>query len=151
MLQAVAEMRRRIADAKSPSGLWDSKLGPGRMQEIELMAQAGSLMAAEPGRGVLEGLDAGVAIGWLSDADKTALQGAYGLCWTLLQVARLLSDKPLVPEDLGDGGTAFLLRETGHDNLSALETALIATTDKAAKAIDRRLPAEKEEAHGQGT
>ena len=43
----VTVMRRRIAEAKSPAGAWDTKLGPGRMQEIELVAQAGA--ALRPG------------------------------------------------------------------------------------------------------
>ena len=121
-------MRERIAAAKRPEGPWDTKLGPGRQQEIELLAQAGSLMGGGAKRDVAAGLAAGVAIGWLDDADRTALSRAYGLCWQVLQAARLLSDKPLDPEQLGAGGAGFVLRETGHDSLEALLEALEAET-----------------------
>ena len=86
------------------------------MQEIELAAQAGSLMAAEPGRSVAAGLDAAVAIGWLDDADRATLDRAHELCWAVLQAARLLGQKPLRPgRGLGEGAAAFLLRETGQE------------------------------------
>ena len=43
----VARMRARISAAKTPNGPWDTKIGPGRMQDIELVAQAG---ASDSGR-----------------------------------------------------------------------------------------------------
>uniref|UniRef100_UPI003B51EB2A bifunctional [glutamine synthetase] adenylyltransferase/[glutamine synthetase]-adenylyl-L-tyrosine phosphorylase n=1 Tax=Roseovarius indicus TaxID=540747 RepID=UPI003B51EB2A len=147
VLPGVADMRRRIAEAKSPAGAWDTKLGPGRMQEIELVAQAGALMAAEPGRSVAAGLKACVAIGWLDDADRAALAEAYGLCWCVLQAARLLTDKPLDPENLGEGATAFLLRETKAETLDEVQARLVEVTGAAAEIIDAALADEgKDEA-----
>ena len=139
VLEEVAAMRRRIADAKTPAGPWDTKLGPGRMQEIELLAQAGALMAGDAGRTVEDGLQAGVAIGWLSDADKKALSRAYRLCWDILQAARLLSDRPLDPANLGEGGAGFVLRETGHDTLACLQGELEQATLWAGQVIDAAL------------
>ncbi len=141
VLEGVADMRRRVAEAKHPAGDWDTKLGPGRMQDIELVSQAGSLMAAAPGRDVASGLDACVAIGWLDDAERDALGQAYGLCWSLLQAARLLSDKPLGPDGFGEGATAFLLRETGLESLDEIRAELRARTDRAAEIIDAALMA----------
>lgn len=145
VLEEVASMRKRIADAKTPAGPWDTKLGPGRMQEVELLAQAGSLMAGETGRDIGAGLQAGVAIGWLSDADREALLRAYTLCWQVLQAAKLLSDRPLDPASLGEGGAEFVLRETGYETLTALSDDLEQATRNAAKVIDAaltRLPQE---------
>lgn len=139
VLIEVTEMRERIAATKRPEGPWDTKLGPGRQQEIELLAQAGSLMGGGARRDVTAGLDAGVAIGWLDDADRTALSRAYGLCWQVLQAARLLSDKSLDPDRLGTGGAGFVLRETGFASLGALLEALEAATGAAAEVIDRAL------------
>jgi len=139
VLDGVADMRRRVARAKSPAGPWDAKLGPGRMQEIELMAQAGSLMAAETRRDVGAGLAACVAIGWLDDAAGDALAGAYALCWCVLQASRLLSDAPLDPGALGEGARAFLLRETGADTLADAERKLAEATERAAGVIDAAL------------
>ncbi len=139
VLPGVADMRRRIAGAKRPSGPWDTRLGPGRLQEIELAAQAGSLMAAEPARDVEAGLAACVACGWLDDAGRDALMHAYRLCWAVLQAARLLSDKPLDPESMGEGAAAFLLRATGTETLADAQAALAEATGRAASAIDAAL------------
>ncbi len=46
IIAEVAAMRARIAAAKPAEGPWDAKLGPGRLQDVELIGQAGSLMAA---------------------------------------------------------------------------------------------------------
>lgn len=139
VLEEVAAMRRRIAEAKAPEGPWDTKLGRGRMQEIELIAQAGSLMAGEPRREVVSGLDAGVAIGWLNDADGAALRQAYGLFWQVLQAARLLGDKPLDADQIGEGAAAFVLRETGFEDVTALRNALEEAAEAAGQSIDRAL------------
>ncbi|SLN69956.1 Glutamate-ammonia-ligase adenylyltransferase [Roseovarius litorisediminis] len=139
VLKEVGEMRVRIASAKTPDGPWDTKLGPGRLQEIELIAQAGALMAGEVSHGVAAGLAAGVAIGWLDDADRAALMRAYGLCWQVLQVARLMGDQALDPMRIGEGGTAFVLRETGHENLPELQASLDAATAQAGRIIDAAL------------
>ncbi|MEL7206452.1 MAG: glutamine-synthetase adenylyltransferase, partial [Pseudomonadota bacterium] len=63
VLAGVVDMRTRIAEAKSPASGWDTKLGAGRMQDIELIAQAGALIAAETRRDVLSGLASGSRIG----------------------------------------------------------------------------------------
>jgi [glutamine synthetase] adenylyltransferase / [glutamine synthetase]-adenylyl-L-tyrosine phosphorylase len=100
----VAAMRARIAAAKSPEGPWDAKLGAGRLQDVELIAQAASLMAASPDRGARDGLVAGVALGWLDADTGAALTEAYLLFWRLQLVSKLLSDKPLDPARIGEGG-----------------------------------------------
>jgi len=145
VVSAVSDMRGRLADAKPPDGPWDAKLGPGRMLEIELIAQAGHLMAGRAARDVVSGLEAGVAIGWLSDADGAALMRAHALCWKVQMVARLISDKPLAPGKIGEGGAAFLLRETNEESLDMLETRLGKTCDAAARAIDACLARTPEE------
>ena len=85
VLIEVTEMRERIAAAKQPEGPWDTKLGKGRQQEIELLTQAGTLMAGGARRDVAAGLNAGVAIGWLDDADRTCAD--KGLCALLAGAA----------------------------------------------------------------
>jgi glutamate-ammonia-ligase adenylyltransferase len=52
VLAQVSEMRGRIASAKAPAGPWDAKLGPGRLMELELIAEAGTLMAGRCGVGL---------------------------------------------------------------------------------------------------
>ncbi|VAW03525.1 Glutamate-ammonia-ligase adenylyltransferase [hydrothermal vent metagenome] len=144
VLPEVAEMRARIATAKPPDGPWDSKLGRGRLFDVELLSQAAALMAGTRARDVVSGLAAGVVIGWYDAAERDALGRAYGLCWQLLQAAKLLSDKPLKSEMIGDGGQSFVLRESGFETLEALQQALEAATNKAGDIIDRALAAPPE-------
>jgi glutamate-ammonia-ligase adenylyltransferase len=139
ILAALAEMRARIAAAKAPAGPWEAKIGAGRMQDVELIAQAGALMAAETGRGVAEGLAGGVAIGWLSAADRAALEEAYTLCWQVQAVSKLLSEKPLAPEEVGGGGAAMLRRETGLEGLDELAGRLEDVCGRATAVIEAAL------------
>ena len=132
-------MRARIADAKSPDGPWDTKLGAGRLQDVELLAQAFTLLAGGTARTVKAGLQAGVAIGLLDDGEREALLRACALCWCLVQASKLLSDRALDPDAIGEGGKAFVLREAGFDSMAALRAALEEETGKAGAAIDAAL------------
>ena len=142
ILTELQDMRRRIAEAKSPDGPWDPKLGVGRLQDIELLSQALCLLAGSAERHVKDGLSAGVVIGWLDAADKSALMRAYTLCWQVQQAARLISDKPLNPAHIGEGGLAFVLRETGCSTVDALLTELNEVTAKAADVIEAAMARE---------
>lgn len=139
VLPELSEMRARIASAKPRDGPWDPKLGRGRLFDVELLSQAAALMAGTRARDVAAGLAAGVAIGWYDAAARDALGRAYGLCWQIMQAARLLTDKPLATDMIGDGGQSFVLREGGFDTLEALQQALEAATDKAGDVIDKAL------------
>jgi glutamate-ammonia-ligase adenylyltransferase len=124
VLQQVAEMRDRLAAAKKPAGTLDAKNGSGRMMDIELMAQAGALLAGSDRRDVASGLEGAVAGGWLDVAEGETLRAAYDLFWSVQAAARLLSGKALDEAQLGEGGTAFLCRSSGFDRLDALEAEL---------------------------
>ncbi|WP_085796400.1 glutamine-synthetase adenylyltransferase [Falsiruegeria litorea] len=124
VLTDVTEMRARLAAAKHPTDIWDAKTGPGRMLDIELMAQTGSLLAGNPARDVHSGLDAAVAVGVLNVADAQTLKDTYDLCWSVQTAARLLSGQGIEVEKIGEGGGAFLCRSAGFDQLSELEAAL---------------------------
>ncbi len=141
----VAAMRERIAAAKPAEGPWDAKLGAGRLQDVELVAQAGSLMAASLDRGARDGLEAGMACGWLDAATGAALSEAYLLFWRLQLVSKLLSERPLDPARIGEGGCRMLLRETGQDTIEALEAALVEVAARADAAITAVLRSAEEE------
>ncbi len=149
VLSGVADMRTRIGQAKVPQNSWDTKLGAGRMQDIELMAQAAALIAASPCRDVVASLAAGRADGVLGEMDAQVLKAAYELCWTITQVARLLGGRALEVDKLGQGGLTMLLRETGQDSVAALQTLLDERVGAAAKVIDAAV--EKYEGESDGT
>jgi glutamate-ammonia-ligase adenylyltransferase len=135
-LQEVAEMRARLAAAKAADGTWDAKNGPGRLQDIELLAQAGALLQGGSASQISSGLDAAAKSGIISGADTQILKEAYSICWALQSATRLLSAKVLRSDQLGQAGKAFLTRSLKCDSLDALELHL-AETYKAAAAVIR--------------
>ena len=135
--KALADMRGRIAAAKPVGGVWDAKTGAGRMQDVELVAQAGALLSGSGARDVQGGLAGGVAVGWLDDADAQALGAAYDLYWAVIVATRLVSETQLTPEDLSAGTVAFLCRATGFGHVDDLQAAL----EAAYEDIDRRIMA----------
>jgi glutamate-ammonia-ligase adenylyltransferase len=140
VLAEVADMNARLAAAKPSTGPMDAKQGPGRMQQIELIAQAATLMAGRTQRSIPAGLSAGVAIGWWDDAASRALGRAFSLCWSLQMATRLLAgDKSVEHGTLGAGARAFVLRETGQPDLDTLHDALDRATGAAARIIETAL------------
>ncbi|TMM54429.1 glutamine-synthetase adenylyltransferase [Sulfitobacter sabulilitoris] len=143
----VAQMRARITAAKAPDTLWDAKIGPGRMQEIELIAQAGALIGGIPDRDVVAGLGAARDAGLIDDAGRAQLAAGYALCWRVQVAARLLSAQPLRIDNLGQAGRTFLQRaldvrsldraaETLHDCYDACDAVITAALNRYAKAPD---------------
>jgi [glutamine synthetase] adenylyltransferase / [glutamine synthetase]-adenylyl-L-tyrosine phosphorylase len=135
----VAEMAARLAEAKPQQGIWDAKLGPGRMMEIELLAQTLALEAASPARSVEKQLAAGGKAGKLSDSDQTSLLSAYRLFWRVQAATKLLSDRVAEPAGLSAGGLAFILREAGEAEAEALTTRLAAASALAKAVIEAQL------------
>ena len=135
----VAEMRGRIAAAKPPQGEWDAKIGPGRLQDIELAAQTAALLSGAPDRAVAGQIAAGVAAGLFTAADARDLTQAAGLFWGLQAAARLLTGGILVPGDLGEGGCRFVLRETGQESMTSLQAAMAGAAERAGRIVEALL------------
>lgn len=141
----VAAMRARIAAAKPAGGVWEAKLGRGRLLDIELLAQTCALIAGAPARRVEAQLRAGRSSGLLTEAEEDVLLRAYRLCWRLQAGTRLLTDRPVEMDRIGEGGRAFLLRETDEAGAEALIARLDGATAAAAAVIDRLLAEEGED------
>jgi glutamate-ammonia-ligase adenylyltransferase len=134
-LREVAQMRARLAAAKAADGLWDAKNGPGRLQDIELLAQAGALLRGEIALRIPSGLDAAVFEKIIDAPQNEVLKKAYATCWSLQSATRLLSASVLQSEKLGQAGQDFLSRSLECDTLDALEAHLAQTYETAAKII----------------
>ncbi len=146
----VAEMRARLAQAKPARGLWEAKNGPGRMMDVELVAQMAALLTGSPARGVERQIEAGRKGAILSDSDATVLLGAYRLMWHVQAGTRLITSETLDPATLGEGGRAFLLRETGEASEAALTERLERMAGQAAAVIAARLGGDAQGAgHGE--
>ncbi len=136
VLREVAEMRDRLAAAKSPAGVWDAKTGSGRLLDIELIAETGALLAGRPERDVHSGLDGAVAAGLFDVAQAQTLKDCYDLCWSVQSAARLLSGKVIEADKIGEGGAAFLCRATGFERIEELQVALQDNYTTAASLIE---------------
>ncbi|MCB1340851.1 MAG: glutamine-synthetase adenylyltransferase [Pseudooceanicola sp.] len=136
VLGEVREMRGRLAEAKVPSGIWDIKTGAGRLLDVELVAQAGALLAGQAARDVAAGLAGGVACGWLSPGDGAALGEHYRLLWQVQTALRLLSGEAPQEEAIGEAGQDFLCRSAGFETIGALRDALTEGYADTAARID---------------
>ena len=138
VLSEVAKMRLRIQAAKQ-AAFWDGKLGAGRLQEIELIGQAGLLGGGSDARSIEIGLEQTVALGWLAPEQSVALARSYRLFWQMQLSTKLLSEQVIddeqMPDVIGLGGLAFLLRETGFDSLDNLRTGIAETAKDAAQVL----------------
>ncbi|MCQ0092791.1 glutamine-synthetase adenylyltransferase [Roseovarius sp. M141] len=143
----VAEMRARIAAAKAPDGPLDAKLGPGRLQDVQLIAQAATLVAGCGRQGTQAGLRAGTSLGWWSADEARALSQAAALCREVQMAARLLGDGALDADNLGAGARAFVLRETGWPDILSLVSALAKASQAAAAIIDSALASALADTH----
>ena len=122
-------------------GPGEARLGEGRLTDTGLWGQTGGLLAGSPGRAGTQGLQAGVAIGWLSASDASDLASTYRLCWQVQLASKLLSGSTIAPDAIGAGGRAFLLRETGSDDIEAVLSKLTNATETAAETVTAALAA----------
>lgn len=139
-----AEMRARIASAKSPANIWDAKIGPGRIQDIELLSQVGTVLAPSAEPDVESGLSACVAAGVLNDASAQVLRNAYAMLWRVQMATRLLSTGAVDAQAVGTGGMTVLLRAVGVTTLEAAQARLTQVHAGARAVIDAAVgPAEE--------
>ncbi len=135
----VRDMRARIAEAKPPSGDWDAKIGPGRLQDIELFAQTAALRSGSTACDMFDQLEAGVASGWIDAADARAVRQAAALLWKVQAASRLLTGGPFELDAIGEGARRMILQETGCRDIADLHAGMIAAREEAALIINRLL------------
>ena len=135
----VQDMRARLAEEKTAAGIWDVKNGAGGGQDIGLLAETAALLAGAPVQETAAQLEAGFRLGWLEKSARDILLEASHLFWQVQAAARLLSGAIIDPEEIGRGGTDFLLRETGANDLGDLEQKIAAHRQNAADAISASL------------
>ncbi len=138
-LADVADMRARLSAAKPGKGALDPKSGPGRLQDIELLAETGALLAGSP----IRSLPAQIALACdhfgLPVGDCDSLQQANALFWQVQAAERLISEGPLTFQSTGAGAGAFLMRETGAGSIEELAGRLDAAAATVADLIDKHI------------
>ncbi len=139
VVQDVADMRARLAEAKPAVDPWEAKLGAGRMQDIELVAETAALLAGDTGHDLSSQLAAGARIGWLTPAQHAALTTAYDAFWRLRGCARLLTEGALDMDVIGEGGRAFVLREMEQETVQGLKSMLDTVASAAHMVVEEIL------------
>ncbi len=123
----VADMRRRLRDERPGQGLWDLKLAPGGLVDIEFVAQLGMLQSGRadlvrPGTAdALEGLG---QAGWLSPEETGTLSSALAYLQSLQQVLRLAVGDAVDETRFSSGLKNRLCRAVGADDFEALKSRL---------------------------
>lgn len=133
--QDVRDMRARLEAAKPGKGQLEAKLGPGRLQDIELLAQAAALGAGADCADTERQLAAGVAEGCLAQPEAIVLIEHMGLLRRVQTSARLLTDGALDADAIGAGGRAFVLRQTGRADMGGLAEDIAQGSAEVARTI----------------
>ncbi|MFQ8429888.1 bifunctional [glutamine synthetase] adenylyltransferase/[glutamine synthetase]-adenylyl-L-tyrosine phosphorylase [Amaricoccus sp. W119] len=148
VLADVRDMRRRLAEAKEAAAAnpWEVKLGPGRLMDIELLAQAGALINGlahlHRPRRMLSRL---ARVGWLTGPEADTLEGAHAALTATQQILRLASDRTRDPAEMGQGLVDLLLAATDQPDLDSLRESLSISAEAADAIIRRKLGGEAEE------
>jgi glutamate-ammonia-ligase adenylyltransferase len=117
----VADMRRRLSEARGETGDGDPKSGAGRLQDIELFAQTLALLAASPAARTAEQLAAGAAAGLITTDQADSLALAAERFWQLQMALRLLTGETVAFDALGEGALRLILRELAVPDVATLE------------------------------
>jgi len=140
VLADVADMRRRLAEAKGDGEIWDVKSGPGGLLDLELLVQTGLL--CEQILDVLnpiEALSRLEASGFLSAGEVDILRKAFALRQSLQQVLRLVSEGRFEPEQADIGVQNMVLDRAGFGDFASLEAELRASAKMCAALFETKL------------
>lgn len=143
----LADMRARIFAAKSSQNPWEARIGPGRLQDIELLVQYFALYEAAPARRVEAQLRAGPRSGLIDKDEAARLAAADRFLWRLQAGTRLLTGEALDMEAIGEGGRAFMLRETDQPDLDGLAARLEQVCADVLAVVEKVLGGRTEDKH----
>jgi glutamate-ammonia-ligase adenylyltransferase len=139
-LSDIADMRARLAAAKTVESAFAPKSGPGGLQDIELFAETGALLNGSAVRDIAGQIVEAERAFSLAPQEQALLERTATLFWKCQCAVRLLAAGATTdPGDFGAGATAFLLRETGFEALEDLASEVASLTAAVAEVIDRHI------------
>jgi glutamate-ammonia-ligase adenylyltransferase len=141
----VREMRALMTAERPSAGLWDLKLEPGGLIDIEFAAQHLQLVHAAAGgplaTSTIEALAAMAGAGLADGPAATAMIDAWRLQQDLAQPLKLAVDDVADPDSEPRGFRAVLARAAGVRGYPALRARLKAVRARAVVAFDVLVPA----------
>lgn len=150
----VADMRRRMARERKPRSMWDVKLAPGGLVDIEFVTQHAILCAAGTTPGVVQpgslaAIRALAASGGLAPGDAAVLIEGIGLQLNLQQALRIAAGDTFEPATASEGLKTWLAKHLGFKDFPTLERRLAEIQGRVADLRARKLgPLTTEGAHG---
>ncbi|MEM8570684.1 MAG: bifunctional [glutamine synthetase] adenylyltransferase/[glutamine synthetase]-adenylyl-L-tyrosine phosphorylase [Pseudomonadota bacterium] len=142
VLADVRDMRRRLADAhaKEAASPWTTKHGPGRMMDIELLAQTGALLhGVADERRPRRLVQALADLGWFDEKERAWLIASLNRLGAFQQVSRLASERTVDPASRGEGFVQLALRVTGAPDLDTLHETMVSEAGLCHAIITRKL------------
>jgi glutamate-ammonia-ligase adenylyltransferase len=139
-----SDMRALIEKEKPPRDLWDIKLIPGGLIDLEFIAQVATITGnVEPGRRVTATADilARLGPGFAAADIRNELGEAYRLYLALTQMIRLCLTGEFHRDDVPPGLSDLLLAVTDLPDFAVLEAHLKDTSRKVRQDFDRLLRA----------
>ena len=138
----LVNMRARIFQAKSLNP-WDAKIGPGRLQDIDLLSQAGCLVNRSVSRSTAAGLEALFSGKFISQEEFFEIKAAATQLWSWQIGLNILFKGQVELEnwDVLDNGAQVEIFE--KQTLSEVKERLHHLSNKINKVIDKILSHEK--------
>jgi glutamate-ammonia-ligase adenylyltransferase len=136
------EMRALIEEEKPPRDLWDLKLVPGGLIDLEFLAQIAVLTGRVSGAGRVTGTGATLARlepGFADAQTVRDLTEAWSLYLTVTQIVRLCLTGPFEKDDSPPGLIDLLLAATDLPDIKVLEAHLRETAETVRGHFDRLL------------
>ena len=140
------DMRAMIEKEKPPRDLWDIKLVPGGLIDLEFIAQVAVLTRQVAGEGRTTGtaeILSRLAPGFADAQTRQELADAYALYLALTQMIRLCLTGPFEKEDAPPGLSDLLLAATDLPEFRILEAHLKETARKVRNHFDLLLRAKR--------
>jgi len=136
-----AAMRARLKDVKTSSKPLDVKPGPGRWQDLQLFAQAATLISGTDVRDVDSQLSLATDVFALSAEETSDLRVLARTYWNIQAALRLIEggEGGQVTDEPSGGVAGFLLRGSGFKTLPNLIAGLKDMGDRADRVISRAI------------
>jgi glutamate-ammonia-ligase adenylyltransferase len=140
----VADMRSRMARERKPRSMWDVKLAPGGLVDIEFLIQHAILLSAGDAPGAvqpasLDAVKALAAAGRLAPAEAAILHEGLTFQLHLQQALRIATGDQFEPDSASPGLKAWLANHLGLKEFSALEARLTALQGAVASLRTQKL------------
>ena len=131
-------MRSRIAQAKISNPL-DAKIGPGRLQDLDLLSQAGCLVTRSTSRSTNAGLEALFEGKFLSQNELFELKAAANQLWSLQLGLNILFKGQVELEKLDVLDNQARIEIFEKQTLAEVKKSLLISSSKINTVIDKVL------------